>query len=224
MAKERSQYPEEMRSSYNMVETFTLSNFVEECESTDTCAEFMSLFGSDLFTEGGVSHTAPKAVDPEKEARKVFEDAYIQGEKAGQEMGMKKVEPLIKRLTADIAALSAFKDDLARKAENLAVELAIMFAESIVLKECEEKRDVVISMAKNALEICNEKNGITIRMRREDAGHISEEAVYPMRIVPDDTLKDPGFIIETNFGDIDGTLSTQIEELKKEFIHGYTDR
>jgi flagellar assembly protein FliH len=207
-----------------MVETFTLCNFVDEGQSTDTCTEFMSLFDGALFSEPTISQTTPKAGDPENEVRKVFEDAYIQGEKAGHEMGMKKVEPLVKRLTADIAALSAFKDDLAKKAEKLAVELAIMFAEAIVLKECQEKKDVVISMAKNALEICNEKNGITIRMRREDARHISEEAVHPMRIIPDDTLKDPGFIIETNFGDIDGTLSTQIEELKKEFVHGYADR
>ena len=31
---------------------------------------------------------------------------------------MKKVEPLIKRLTADIAELSFFKEDLAKKARN----------------------------------------------------------------------------------------------------------
>jgi flagellar assembly protein FliH len=209
-----------------MVETFTLNNFIDEREQAqaDGGSEFVSFFDRAGFAEPGMARPVSKSMDPETEARKVFEDAYIQGEKSGQEMGMKKVEPLLKRLTADIAALSAFKEDLAKKAEKLAVELAIMFAEKIVLKECEEKKDVVISMAKNALEICNEKNGITIRMRREDAKHISEEAVHPMRIIPDDTLKDPGFIIETNFGDIDGTLSTQIEELRKEFVHGHTDR
>jgi flagellar assembly protein FliH len=217
-----------MRNSYSMVETFTLSNFIDEREQVqaDPCAEFISFFDRATFTESGTVRPAPKAkaMDPETEARKVFEDAYIQGEKAGQEMGMKKVEPLLKRLTADIAALSAFKEDLAKKAEKLAVELAIMFAESIVLKECEEKKDVVVAMAKNALQICNEKNGITIRMRRDDARHITEEAIHPLRVIPDDSLKDPGFIIETDFGDIDGTLSTQIEELKREFVHGYTDR
>jgi flagellar assembly protein FliH len=209
-----------------MVETFTLSNFIDEREQAqaDGAAEFISFFDRTTFAESGTTQPAPRATDPETEARKVFEDAYIQGEKTGQEMGMKKVEPLLKRLTADMAALAAFKEDLAKKAEKLAVELAIMFAESIVLKECEEKKDVVVAMAKNALQICNEKNGITIRMRRDDARHISEEAIHPLRIIPDDSLKDPGFIIETDFGDIDGTLSTQIEELKREFVHGYTDR
>ena len=104
------------------------------------------------------------------------------------------------------------------------MELALMFAEAIILRECEEKRDVVMTMAKKALEICNEKNGIIIRIRKEDTKCMSEEAMHPLKIIKDDTLKEPGFIIETNFGDIDGRLSTQIEELKREFIHGYADR
>jgi flagellar assembly protein FliH len=209
-----------------MVENFTLSNFIDEREQTlaDPGAEFISFFDRATIAESGMAPPAPRVMDQETEARRVFEDAYVQGEKAGQEMGMKKVEPLLKRLTADIAAVSAFKEDLAKKAEKLAVELAIMFAESIVLKECEEKKDIVVAMAKNALQICNEKNGISIRMRRDDARHISEEAIHPLRVIPDDSLKDPGFIIETDFGDIDGTVGTQIEELKREFVHGYADR
>ena len=35
-----------------------------------------------------------------------------------------------------------------------------------------------------------------------------------IKVVADDTLKEPGFVIETNMGDIDGKISTQIEELK----------
>jgi len=207
-----------------MAETFTPSNFVDQGETADTLGEFVSLFDGAEFGEPGTSRSASGSLDAENEARKVFEDAFIQGEKAGQEMGMKKVEPLVKRLTADIAALSAFKESLVKKAEKLAVELAIMFAEAIVLKECEEKKDTVLAMARNALDICNEKNGIVIRMRREDANHLSEEALHPLRVIPDDTLKDPGFVIETDFGDIDGTLSTQIEELRREFINGHSDR
>ena len=217
--KESLQYPEEMKSLYEMIKTFTLNNFDDNYESEENGAEFLSFFDRSLIPEA-----ADKVVDVENKARKAFEDAYIQGEKAGREMGMKKIEPIAKRLDSDIAILAAFKEDLVKKAEKLSVELALMFTEMIVLQECEEKRDIVIKMAKKALEICEEKSGISIRMRREDAQHISESSIHPMKIIPDDTLKDPGFVIETNFGDIDGTIATQIEELKKEFINGYTGK
>jgi flagellar biosynthesis/type III secretory pathway protein FliH len=204
-----------------MVKPFTLNNFVDEYEGKNSNHEFVSFFNTPPLSGIEARMDDNKAADVENAARKVFEDAYIQGEKAGHEMGMKKVEPLIKRLNGDIAALSELKEELFRKAEKLSVELALVFAESIVLKECQGNRDIVVNMAKKALEICEEKSGITIRMRREDARHISEDRIYPMKVIPDDTLNDPGFIIETNFGDIDGTIATQIDELKKEFCNGY---
>jgi len=73
------------------------------------------------------------------------------------------------------------------------------------------------------LELCEERGEIQIRLRKEDAEMISPEKISHLKIIKDDTLKEPGFIIETNFGDIDGRISIQIEELKKEFIHGHFD-
>jgi flagellar assembly protein FliH len=216
-----------MKGLSEMVKLLTLNNFVDEYESKDSSHEFVSFFNKSnnpASLDIELQQMDDNAADIENEARKVFEDAYIQGEKSGYEMGMKKVEPLIKRLNGDIAALTLVKEELFKKAEKLSVELALVFAEGIVLKECHENREIVLNMARKALEICEEKSGITIRMRREDVQHISEDRIYPLKIVPDDTLKDPGFIIETNFGDIDGTISTQIEELKKEFCNGYADR
>lgn len=162
--------------------------------------------------------------DIEAETRRIFEDAFKEGEKAGFDMGMKKIEALARRLNQDLSALSAFKKELLDKTEKLSVELALIFAEAVVLKECENNRDIIIEMAKKALDICEEKQGITIRIRRDDFKFISEEVINSLKIVSDDTLKEPGFIIESNFGDIDGTISVQIEEIKKEFLKEYADR
>jgi len=162
--------------------------------------------------------------DIEAETRRIFEDAFKEGEKAGFDMGMKKIEALARRLNQDLSALSAFKKELLDKTEKLSVELALIFAEAVVLKECENNRDIIIEMAKKALDICEERQGITIRIRKDDFKFISEEVINSLKIVSDDTLKEPGFIIESNFCDIDGTISVQIEEIKKEFLKEYADR
>jgi flagellar biosynthesis/type III secretory pathway protein FliH len=75
-------------------------------------------------------------------------------------------------------------------------------------------------MAKRAFEICQDKYDIVIRMRREDAELLSQNATGHLKIIADDTLKEPGFIVETGFGDIDGRISTQFEELRREFLNG----
>jgi len=88
-----------------------------------------------------------------------------------------------------------------------------------VLQECAEKSDLVMNMAKRAFEICEDKCDIVIRVRREDAEHLSQSTITHLKIIPDDTLKEPGFIVETGFGDIDGRISIQLEELRKKFLN-----
>jgi len=163
----------------------------------------------------GATAQKTHAVDIEAEARKVFEDAFREGEKAGFEMGMKKAEPILKRLNSYINALQRFREDMMEGTERLSVELALIFAEAIILKNCEEYRETVIHMAKKAMEICEDKYNIKIRIRRDDIKYISEEVIKSIDIIPDDTLFEPGFVIETDFGDIDGSISVQLNELRR---------
>ena len=192
---------------------YVLYDLEREVESEQS--EFVGFFDAPLEDSGGRVHR-----DIEDEARKVFEDAFAQGEKAGYEVGMKKVDPLVKRINSYIAGLTSFRDELVKKSEKLSVELALTFAEAIVLKECEERREVVMEMARRAVELCEDKGQILIKIRTEDARHIPETSIGSLKVVHDDTLKEPGFVIETAFGDIDGRISTQIEELRKEFLNG----
>jgi flagellar biosynthesis/type III secretory pathway protein FliH len=200
----------------DMIRTFTFNPFSDVSQAGGD-AEFVTFF--DKASCGPQSDSV--VADLEGRARTVFEDAFVQGEKAGFEMGMKKTEPLVKRLNTYIAELSSFRKELAEKTERLSVQLALMFAETIVLKECSENREILVDMARKALEICDEKGDIVIRVSREDSKYISGEMVSPLTVVADDTLKEPGFIIETSFGDIDGRISTQMEELTKKVLDGY---
>ncbi len=150
----------------------------------------------------------------EEKIRRVFEEAYAEGEKAGYEMGMKKVEPVIKRLNNLIAGLEGLREEMRKKTEYLACELAVLVSEAIILKECSIDRNIIVSMVRKGLEICEKKWEITVRVRPEDVTHLSSSVPF-IKVLPDETLKDPGFIIESNFGEIDGTFTTQLEEIKR---------
>jgi flagellar assembly protein FliH len=159
-----------------------------------------------------------ETVDVEEEARRIFEEAFAQGEKAGHEMGMKKVEPLIEKLNQYLTSFESFKQELTGRVERFATVLALTFAESIVLKECTEHRERTLSMIRKALEACEERGECRVRLPKEDAWMFSAQGGTSWKIVPDEELKEPGFFVETNFGNIDGRISTQLAELKKEFL------
>ncbi|MCX7856704.1 MAG: FliH/SctL family protein [Deltaproteobacteria bacterium] len=182
-------------------------------EKKSTPLRFNPLF-AEKTKEPEVTSEVKETKDYEERVRKIFEEAYAQGEKAGYEMGMKKVEPLIKRLNSYIANIEAFKQEMVKKAEKLALELSFIIAESLILKECSVDKNAVINMVKKALDLCDKRSEVIIKVRSEDASYIST-AMPSIKIVPDDTIG-LGFMIESNFGVIDGTIRTQIEEIKKE--------
>ena len=202
-----------MKNLSKTVKAFTLDPF-SDCDD-DKCPEFVTIFERQKTKK----EIPQESVNVEEEARKVFEDAFAQGEKAGHEMGMKKVEQTARRLSNYLAEIASFKDRLLGEAEQLSVELALVFAEALVLRECSEKREIIVDMARKAFEICEDKRDIVVRVRREDARHLAADTLSNLKIVPDDALKEPGFIIETAFGDIDGRISTQIEELRRGFLN-----
>jgi flagellar biosynthesis/type III secretory pathway protein FliH len=151
---------------------------------------------------------------PEDPSRKAFEDAYVQGEKAGYEMGMRRVESIAKRLENQINEVISFKQKLTDRCEKLSTEIALIFAETLVLRVCSDHKDTLGSMIRKALEACEDKSEILIRVRSEDVKYVEGLESSHLKIIPDDTLKEPGFVIETNMGEIDGRIRTQFDELK----------
>jgi flagellar assembly protein FliH len=223
-----------MRNLSEMIECYTLCPFDIERKVVvvDYCddgfvgtfdarerggAEPESLAGENMSQED-MPDAAQETIDIEAETRKVFEDAFVQGEKAGHEMGLKRVDPLVKRLNQYISEIEDLKGELFERTRKLSVELALAFAEAIVLRSCEDKKEVITDMVRKALDICEGKSDITIRVRPSDAPYISCGRNAFLKVVPDESLQEPGFVIETNFGDIDGKISTQLEELKKRIL------
>jgi flagellar biosynthesis/type III secretory pathway protein FliH len=213
-----------MKSSYSASTPFTFEDLEsQEADGSVSGSEFVTLFpvpGPEPAKEAMADETTTDQAEPgvpeshEDPSRKAFEDAYIQGEKAGHEMGMRRVESTVKRLEAQINEVISFKQQLTDRYEKLSTELALIFAETLVLRVCSDHKDTLISMIRKALEACEDRSQLVIRVRSEDVKYVEGLESSNLKIVPDDTLKEPGFIIETNMGEIDGRIRTQIEELK----------
>lgn len=153
----------------------------------------------------------------EEELRVAFEQAYAQGEKAGFEVGMKKAEVLINRFNTYLEKLEDFKNELLKRIEKASYELAFILAEAIVLKECDLDKECVLRMVKKAMDLLNERSKVVIRVRKDDAVYI-KEVLPQLEVIADERMVEPGFYIESEFGIIDGSLKTQLEELKREIL------
>jgi flagellar biosynthesis/type III secretory pathway protein FliH len=190
-------------------------NDLSVADNKTSKASFVSLFSKNSQTSNSTSASdSDDGISIENQTRKLFEDAYTQGEKAGYEMGMRRVDSLAKRLEKQIEEVQSFREELRTRYENLATELALIFAEAIVLRECTDKKEIILSMVKKAMDACDDKGEVIVRVRTEDAHYIEGLSSNQLKVIKDDSLKEPGFIIETNLGDIDGRISAQFEEIR----------
>lgn len=200
---------------------------LESQEEEGLTSQFIALFppAGSQDTEEAAPETAEEQQlpePPEVRSRREFEDAYAQGEKAGYEMGMRRVESIAKRLEKQIVEVVSFREELKGRCERLSTELALIFAEALVLRTCTDQKETLAAMIRKALEACEDRGELVIRVRAQDVKYVEGLASNHLRIVADDTLKEPGFVIETNMGDIDGRIRIQIEELKDALV-GYHD-
>jgi flagellar assembly protein FliH len=164
----------------------------------------------------------------EKRREEIFNKAYQEGLKIGQDEGFKIGEEeagrLIHQMKEIITNAEQKRQNIIKEAEEDIVELAILIAKKIVKKELEIDKEIVIRNVKEALKKVSDREEITIRVNLNDLklteAHKEEflkevSGVKKINIKDDPTIEPGGCRIETDFGSVDADISTQLEEIKE---------
>ncbi len=156
--------------------------------------------------------------------RDAYEKAFAQGEKAGMEMGKKKAEPVIDNFYRTIEELSALKAKIYQESENELVILASCIARSILHQELTTNQEVTIGIVKAALSNAIGIGGIRIRVSQYDIEFIRQckpqildsiEGLTNITLEEDGSILRGGCVVETDFGDIDARIESQIAEMDR---------
>lgn len=154
-------------------------------------------------------------------------DAYNEGMAKGQEEGRKivtkKIEPLFDTLEVAIDELSSLRESLVEAHRNQIVEMVFLIAEKIIHRSVQLSPDIVLDTVRAASRHLMETDEIHLRLHPSDFEYIREiEALLDKQltgkksfhIVEDRTLDRGGVIVETELGEIDASIRSQIDHLK----------
>ncbi|MCP4692774.1 MAG: hypothetical protein GY859_32330 [Desulfobacterales bacterium] len=164
--------------------------------------------------------TDEKVLTLEKEA---YDKGFNEGMTSGLASGKKEIEPALNSCTIALSDLERIKEELRLHAERAAVELAMGIARKIIQKELAADAGIVISVIREALTKIVDHENIKIKIRSEDLRHVQASghqftdlvgSMESITIEEDDSIGIGGCQIETNFGDIDATIKTQLEVLE----------
>ena len=149
--------------------------------------------------------------------REAFTKGYAQGERAGAEAAAHRGEATLRRLAQTIDELAGLRSELLHKTERQVVELALAIAGRVLRRELSFDRELLIAMARVALERLGENTSATIRLNPEDyivigaQAHLGDSAV--VQVVSDPLVSSGGCLVQSDFGLIDAGIDAQLGEM-----------
>jgi flagellar assembly protein FliH len=200
----------------------------------DPAASAVSSFpwGGDPVEPAGSRPPAPAPVDTytiDHEAhlaaleREAFAKGFAQGERAGAEASGERSEATLRRLTETLDELTTVRAEMIRQTERQMVQLALAIARRIVLREVSLDPDLLLAMARVALERLGETARVTVRLHPEDyaaagAARVAELTSSNVTVAADSRLSRGGCRVESEMGLLDVGIDAQLLEVGRALI------
>lgn len=159
--------------------------------------------------------------------KEAFRKGFDEGREDGYKEGKAEVERLTGRLHAVIERALDKRGEILEKTEAEIVELVLLVAKKVVKVISENQKNVVVQNIVQALRKLRTRSEVTIRVNLADLQLASEHAkdfvamaenAKHIQIVEDTTIDRGGCIIETDFGEIDARISSQLHELEEKIL------
>lgn len=169
--------------------------------------------------------------EAERRASEMVEEARRQGRDEGRESGFQEGsaehERLVERLHVIINKAIERRTEIIEESEGQIVGLVLQIAKKVVKVISENQRNVVINNVIQALRKLKEKTDVIIRVNIEDlemvSGHVQEiiervERRHNITVAEDSTVDPGGAIIETDFGEVDARIASQLQEIEDRIL------
>lgn len=160
--------------------------------------------------------------DLEQQAPAREQKARQAGFKEGEEAAAAKWRDAIENASRSVAEMAGMRSRMRRECEEDAVKLSLAMARRILRRELTVDGEALLGLVKAAVERVDLRETHRVRVRPEDAALVSayfERIGSPHRI---EVGADPGLergavVFETQRGQLDASMDTQLEEIERGF-------
>jgi flagellar assembly protein FliH len=191
----------------------------------------MGLFqGADYKASSGedeVDAGPPPIEISEDELNQRIKSAFDDGLKEGKELAERGLFNVFKALRASSEAIHSMRDKVFREAEDEIINLIMLVAKKVILREVSQDRSILSGVVQNALAGLSAREEITVRINPDDyllvtAGRdellLKELLNERLTLKPDTTVVAGFCLVDTEMGTIDASLEGQLEQLYRSLL------
>ena len=182
-----------------------------------------------------VADAQDKVRQLENEIRQTLEaernDARTQGKSEGKDSGFAEgkaeVDRLIERTQTVLERAQDKRGEILSETEKEIVDLVLLITRKVIKVISENQRDIIIYNVTEALRKVKAKGSVIIRVNLKDLELATEhkqdfinimEGKGSVNIAEDSSVDPGGCIIETDFGEIDARIASQLAELENKIL------
>ncbi|MDR3343853.1 MAG: flagellar assembly protein FliH [Treponema sp.] len=161
------------------------------------------------------------------ERRGAEEQGRLAGREAGFNDGKAEVERLIQRTQVMLERAQEKRAEILAETEQQIIDLVLLISRKVIKVISENQRSVILSNVVQALKKVKGRGTVIIRVNLMDVKlateHIKDfiqmmEGVKSIQVQEDASVDPGGCIIETDFGEIDARISSQLAELESKIL------
>jgi flagellar assembly protein FliH len=162
----------------------------------------------------------------ENEKREAQEAGRKAGAEEGYAQGKAEVDRLIQRTQAVLERAQDKRGEILAETEQEIVDLVLLLTRKVVKTITESQRNVILQNVVQALRKVKARGNVIIRVNIADLKLTTEHTKdfiqmmegTGIQVVEDSTVGPGGCVIETDFGEIDARISSQLAELESKIL------
>ena len=168
---------------------------------------------------------ARKTLDDDR--KEAIEKGIETGRAEGYAEGKAEIDRLIDRTQTVLERAQDKRGEILTETEREIIELVLLISRKVVKVISENQRDVVVSNVLEALRKVRDRGNIIVRVNLADLKLATDnkkefiqalEGVKSIQVMEDSSIDSGGCIIETDFGEIDARISSQLAELEAKIL------
>lgn len=218
-----------------------LQNLKQKEEKLEAAEEEEIFEKPDSLIEQATEEAALIIKEATYEAQRIMDDAYTEAkEKAiameeeawqkgyaeGSEAAQKQYEIIIAEAEVIRENAKMEHNEVISGLENEIIELVLDVAKKVIGNEMFTNKKSMISLIKQAIDNCSNKNGIIVKIAPDDYKFLSENmdklaealgSLEGFEFKQDASLKPGSCILDTQFGSMDAGVQTKISKIEEAF-------
>jgi flagellar assembly protein FliH len=161
-----------------------------------------------------------------------LEEAYARGRQDGQAQVEQRLESTTQALTQALEDVCRLRESLAQTGSQDMLRLVMAVAEQIIRRTAEVDPEVVLSIIKNALQASVQADSYRIRINPADLEGVTRQkplflasisGLKNLNFEADADISPGGCRVDSELGDVDATIESQLESIRQALSEAITE-